>query len=452
MAATVGRASSLSARTPADHDRVIDLIRAVAIVGVVVGHWLIDELYVADGRLEERSNLAQVPAMWPLTWVFMVLPLFFFVGGFGNSHSWDSIRRKRLGYGAFLDRRTHRLLGPTIVYLGFIFTFAVVLALVPQWGDRVPWLTASLLTQPLWFMGIYLVVIALTPLTLAAHRRWGWGAAAALLVGVAVVDVLRLAGDMTVVGFANVLLVWVFVHQLGYLDADGRLTPRLGAVLGAAGGVLLVVLVSYGPYPVRMVGVPGDDMSNAYPPNLAMLALGLAQVGVVAALRPRLARLMSVPRLWLLVVLVNTVIMSLYLWHQVAHITMAALLLPLGYPNPAAGTLGWWAATWGMIACSAVLLTGIVALVRPAEHRPPPAPVRPGAWQSAVAASAVFLAALGLLFLAGTPVTLLATFTDVLGPIMGSPLLGLALVLIGMGLLVGLRQRHPRPGTTSPRS
>lgn len=444
-----GRAAVLDSRTPADHDRVVDLVRAAAILGVVVGHWLIDELYLSGGMLAERSNLAQVPALWPLTWVFMVLPLFFFVGGFSNMLSWDTTRRSGLGYASFLVRRTHRLLTPTLLYLAFVFAFAVLAEAVPAVGAAVPWMTASLLTQPLWFLGIYLVVIALAPVTLAAHRRFGVGALAVLVAVVVVVDAARVVGDMTVVGFANVLLVWLVVHQFGYFYADGRLGVGTGVLLAGAGFAALCALVVWGGYPVRMVGVPGDDVSNAYPPNLAMLSLGVAQIGVVVALRPRLAALLRRPRLWLAVVAVNTVIMSLYLWHQVAHILAAAVLLPLGYPVPPAGTAAWWAATLGMVGCSALVLAVIVPLVRPAEHRGAPGPVARGTGPALLAGTAVPLAALGLLFIAGTPVTLLYRFTEVLGPIPGSPVLGLVLLLAAMGLLSLARRHHPRPGTTS---
>jgi hypothetical protein len=275
------------------------------------------------------------------------------------------------------------------------------------------------------------------------------------------VDWLRVAWDMTVVGFLNVVLVWLAVHQLGYFDAEDRIPPAGGVLLAASGLAALTLLVSVGGYPVRMVGVPGDDVSNAYPPNLAMLSLAMFQIGVVLALRRPLARLLRSPRLWFAVATVNMVIMSLYLWHQVAHIATAAILLPSGYPTPAAGSGAWWAATLGMVACSAAVLVGIVALVRPAEHRRPPADEPAGRAASVLSGIAIPLAALGLLFIAGTPVTLLHRSTEVLGPIPGSPLLGLALLLCAVGLLRAARltgggrpwaPAQPSPVTTSPSS
>ena len=70
---------------PGSRDRFIDLLRGGSIVAVVVGHWLVADVRWVDvagpGRLVETSSLHEVPAMWPLTWLFVVIPLFFFVGG-----------------------------------------------------------------------------------------------------------------------------------------------------------------------------------------------------------------------------------------------------------------------------------------------------------------------------------------------------------------------------------
>lgn len=438
-------AAALDRRTPSDHDRVIDLIRAAAITGVVLGHWLIDEFYSVDGQVLQRSNLGQVPSMWPLTWVFMVMPLFFFVGGWSNKRSWDGTQRRGRSYGAFLDRRMHRLLVPTLVYLGALFGFSVLVRLQPELlGGRFTEQAAALATQPLWFLGVYLAVIAFTPATLAAHRAWGWGAVGALAVLAVAIDAVRFGLGVETVGLVNVFVVWVLVHQFGYLDADGRLRGPLavGFVIGGFG--VLSLLVALGPYPARMVGAPGDAWSNIHPPNLALLALAIGQIGLVELLRPTLARLLLRPRLWLVVVTLNTVVMSLYLWHQVAHMAAAALLLPLGWPVPPAGTAGWWAATMGMVLASGLVLTAIVAVVRPAEHRPAPRPMPGQHWRSAVAAVAVGCAALGMLALAGTTVTRLAEWTPVLGPVQASPLLGLALVVVAAATFAVLR-RGARP-------
>ena len=44
----------LAAATPASRNRVVDLLRAAAIVVVVLGHWLMAAVVVRDRELEAR--------------------------------------------------------------------------------------------------------------------------------------------------------------------------------------------------------------------------------------------------------------------------------------------------------------------------------------------------------------------------------------------------------------
>jgi hypothetical protein len=83
----------LAEQTPAHRDRHVDLLRAIAIVIVVVGHWL--AVHVSyDGTLRGDSVLALVPWTRPLTWLFQVMPVFFLVGGFANVASLASHRER----------------------------------------------------------------------------------------------------------------------------------------------------------------------------------------------------------------------------------------------------------------------------------------------------------------------------------------------------------------------
>lgn len=93
---------------------------------------------------------------------------------------------------------------------------------------------------------------------------------------------LRFALAVPYVEFLNFAFVWLAVHQLGFLRADGRITrPGLLAAAGLTGAVLLV---AYGPYPLSMVGMPGEKVSSMAPPTLALLAHGMWLVGAVQLL------------------------------------------------------------------------------------------------------------------------------------------------------------------------
>jgi hypothetical protein len=70
------------------------------------------------------------------------------------------------------------------------------------------------------------------PLTAAAHRRAAVPVVALLGAAVVAVDLARFGAGLDVLGAVNTALVWVFVHQLGYLWRDGMLA-------GADPGVLM---------------------------------------------------------------------------------------------------------------------------------------------------------------------------------------------------------------------
>ena len=74
---------------------------------------------------------------------------------------------------------------------------------------------------PLWFLGVYLLVVALSPWTASAHRRWGIALPLAMVVGVAVADSQAFVRNSSTPLAANLLLVWLIPHQLGYFYADG---------------------------------------------------------------------------------------------------------------------------------------------------------------------------------------------------------------------------------------
>ncbi|MDK1046162.1 MAG: acyltransferase family protein [Anaerolineales bacterium] len=75
------QAKGLAAQTPGDRNRYVDFLRAISILVVITGHWLIAAFYYQDGSLTPSDVLVNQPdAQW-LTWLFQVMPIFFMVGG-----------------------------------------------------------------------------------------------------------------------------------------------------------------------------------------------------------------------------------------------------------------------------------------------------------------------------------------------------------------------------------
>ncbi|MFI8199939.1 acyltransferase [Streptomyces sp. NPDC085942] len=389
------RVRQLAGATPATRDRYVDLLRVASLAAVVLGHWLMAAV-TPDGV---GNLLAVVPALQPLTWLLQVMPVFFFVGGFSHALSYRSLLRKRPGgpegpggpdgskgsegsvYSAFLRARLQRLLRPTTVFV-LVWGAAALLVQLLGGGGGLTGVTLRMVTQPLWFIGIYLAMVAFTPPLLRLHERYGWGAFAGLAGAAAAVDVLRFAAGAPYVEFLNFAFVWLAVHQLGFLRADGRL--RRPALLAGAGLAAACALVAFGPYPLSMVGMPGEKVSNMAPPTLALLAHGLWLVGAVELLRAPAARLLERPRVWRTVVAANGVAMTAFLWHLTAMFGVYGALLALDVPLPEPASAAWWAQVPLRIACAAALTAALVAVFRTFER---PAPSAPGTGRGPLAAS-----------------------------------------------------------------
>ncbi|MDQ7904292.1 acyltransferase [Phytohabitans sp. ZYX-F-186] len=307
-------------------DRAIDTVRAVAIAGVVLGHWLVTGLVLdPGGGLDQDSPLRALPSFAPVTWVLQTLGLFFFAGGYAAARS----RRP-------LPRRLLRLAAP-VAGFGALWTIALLAAA----AAGVPGVTldtvGTLVVSPLWFLLPFVALLALTgPL-----RRIGPLAA---LPAVAVVG-LADAGFGTLP--LTVLAAWLVPYTLGMALAAGRLTGRrTGIALLAGGAVAMAVLIRWLDYPMSAVGVPGQGRSNLSPPSLFTVALATAQIGAALLVRPWLDRRRTPPA----VAVLNRAAMPIYLWHQSALITVVAGMawLTAGAPVPGLHTapdgLGWVAA------------------------------------------------------------------------------------------------------------
>ena len=85
-------ARRIDAATPPHRDRAVDALRALAIAGVIGGHWLVTSLVASSSHkgtvLSDNSPLASMPWLTPLSWVFQTLAVFFLVGGYSAARSY----------------------------------------------------------------------------------------------------------------------------------------------------------------------------------------------------------------------------------------------------------------------------------------------------------------------------------------------------------------------------
>lgn len=359
----------VSAATAPDRDRFIDAVRAGSLLIVVVGHWLMATVVVKDEHITGANALTSIPALQLATWLFQVMPLFFIAGGFSNITVWRSLRRRGAGYPEYLQGRLVRLLRPTLVFVLFWHLALPAAAALGLSQDRVD-LIGLLLGQPLWFLGVYVAMTALAPAMASWHEYSPRIALASLVVGAVVVDWFRLGKGMESVGYLNLAFVWLFAQQLGFVYADGyltRLTRRALWVTVAGTFATLVVLTSWGPYPVSMVGMPGET-SNMTPPTVCLMVLAVSQLAMAMLARDRVSRWLERPRLWAAVVRFASMAMTVYLWHLSLLVIAFMALIGLGIDPPAAGSGLWWLTRPLWLIGLALVLAVVATLLSPLER------------------------------------------------------------------------------------
>ncbi|MFI7563744.1 acyltransferase [[Kitasatospora] papulosa] len=381
----------IDASTPAHRDRAVDGLRALALMAVPAGHWLLGGFTRdGDGALHNASPLSEFAEFAPVSWVLQMLGVFFLVGGYASVLSYH--RRPSTG-GAWLRGRLVRLGRPV---LGVTAVWALMIPVLYAAGVPEDTLRtgAKLVIQPLWFVGVYAVVTALTPCCVRLARRFGGWAAAPLIGSVAVVDFLRYGPYADAVpswvGVLNILPGWLFAYQLGVCWGQGRLSRRGAGLLLVGGTALFAVLLLVFLYPASMVGVPGEARTNSHPPSLLVLALASAQSGAAVLMHGRIGRMLSRPALWAPVVVINLSAMTILCWHQTA---MLAAAVPASFAGVVPGlttspdSAGWIVARLAWMPLFAALLVLISRYARRFEEP----------WETGDRAGHVRRAAAGLL-------------------------------------------------------
>ncbi|MFF4347428.1 acyltransferase [Streptomyces sp. NPDC001530] len=339
--------------TPVERDRAVDALRALAILGVVLGHWLVTALVADGGALHTASPLQHMPWLAPISWVFQTLAVFFLVGGHVATKSYASARARGTTYGQWLRARLSRLFKPVAAVLT-VWTVATACLLASGTGFETVHTLVKLALSPLWFLVVFAGLTAVTPLVARINPLWP-------LAVVLHVDLIRFGlGGPSWLGWVNVAAGWLVPYTLGAAWTRGELDRRrAGWVLFTGGAVATAALVAWAGYPASMVGVPGAAVSNLNPPTLAAVTFGLAQCGLALLLREPLRRAMRRPAAWAAIAFANLSAMTIFLWHQTAMMAVTALGLLAGrlpglHTTP--DGLGWVAAR---LACLPVFVLAL---------------------------------------------------------------------------------------------
>jgi len=442
MVAAWSRAAELCDQTPPSRNRYVDFLRAMSMLVVTVGHWLAAAPYFdANGALTSSHILTVVPWTAWLTWILQVMPIFFMVGGYANGISWRAARRDGRSYAAWLEGRLRRLVWPILPLLAvWVAIVAVEYARgvrpeLIRYGSQVAFI-------PIWFLAVYIMIMLLVPVLGAAWTRLGMKAFWTLTAAAVAVDVIYFAGGIGWLGFANYLFVWAAIFLLGYAWLDERFSDgRMLLLYVGFAFVTLLLLVHAAPYPVSMIGIPEDPISNTTPPKAILIPLAVMQGGLLLAVEAPARRWLAGRVAWTATVAVNANIMTLFIWHLTATtlVVLAAYLAGgIGLRLEPGGAEWWWTRLPWLLA-NAIALAPLVGVFghfeRPRATESPPTP----AWRNVVGA---LMTCAGLALLAGQGVGGYGRF--------GLNVWGLALTLAGVGL-VASRIGHFAQSNVSPR-
>jgi hypothetical protein len=428
MVATWSRAAELADRTPPSRNRYVDFLRAMSMLVVTVGHWLAAAPHFdATGALA-TSHILTVSAWtaW-LTWIVQVMPIFFMVGGYANGMSWRAARRDGKSYAAWLEGRLRRLVWPILPLLAtwvMIVTFEYTRGVRPElirYGSQVAFI-------PIWFLAVYIMIVLLVPALGTAWDRFGMTSFWAMTAAAVAVDVVYFAGGVHWLGFANYLFVWGAIFLLGYAWLDGRFSDRrMLLVYAGLAFVTLLLLVYVAPYPVSMIGIPEDPVSNTTPPKAILIALAVMQGGLLLAAQGPARRWLADRTAWTATVAINGNIMTLFIWHLTATtlVVLAAYLAGGIGLRVEPGSAEWWWTRFAWVIANATALAPLIVAFghfeRPRAIKGPPAPT----WRYVVGA---LMTCAGLSLLAAQGVGGYGW--------LGLNVWGLALALAGIALVV----------------
>ena len=267
----------------------------------------------------------------------------------------------------FVRGRIRRLVPPVLPLLAI--ALAVVLGAAAL--DRPDVVRGVvLMITPLWFLATYLVLVLLAPLARRVHRSCGLWAIPTGAVLVAVVDRLARAGHLegVVPMLAEYVLVWAVVHQLGFHLASLRAAPLAARWATCLGGFSLLALgVVWLGYPPSMVGTHTDPISNMSPPNLMVVFLAVAQMGLLAVADGPLRR--TTGRHRELLGTAGTWSMTVYVWHMLALAAFwgVAVVVTGTVHHHVDGT--WWAQRPVWLGGPLVFAVPLFALTRPGRVR-----------------------------------------------------------------------------------
>jgi hypothetical protein len=316
----------------------MSLLRVLSLAGIVVGETVL--------AFTDTDSF----------WLLQLAPLLFFAGGHANVLAW---RSSRASYGMYLANRIHALLKP-------VFAFVLAWLLVPLTLELLdaPEGTINsvgqLVLEPLWVLGLFLIIVAACPVMQWLYERLGVAVPASLLTASTAVDFL---GSTDAYLLVSGLLMALGFGQLAFHWQDGplRRVPRPALVSVAVAALAGFVLLGYLPLlgvaqislvcavrtfdwvPIRAVGFLRSRPMTVY---LVYVGVVLLVVGVVSGTSlDWVAR----PSTWLAVGMIAAAALIAFLWFERRPHPVLILADPVAGVQALACALGVGYATLGVL-------------------------------------------------------------------------------------------------------
>ncbi len=352
---------------PILRDPVMDLARVGCLAIVVVGHLLfIGAAIDANGRLVLERTLGRQPWFTPVTWIALIIPLFFVIGGLVGAQAWRRTAARGGTPAEFIRGRFHRLARPALPLFACLSVAILVMRLAGLDTDTVDRIATGV-ALPLWFLAAYTFCQAFLPGMTALHDRAPILTLGGLALAAIALDILRNTTGISELGLLNMIFVWLFIQQLGIWAADGWFAARSRATLvlmAAASYITLGLLTTVARYPANI-------LDNLNPPTVMLGVVAIAQFSLLMLLRPLLTRAMHGRAMQVIVSAVGSRLMTVYLWHLPILSLIIGLLLLTPLPSPAPNSGIWWA-TRPVILLMGILVLIVVARVLGRFERPAP--------------------------------------------------------------------------------
>jgi hypothetical protein len=334
-------------------------------------HWVFTILVWKPDGPHAGNPIGYVSGLWSLTWVLQVMPLFFVAGGYVHSRTWARDRAQPGAWRRFLGKRAAQLGLPALVLIAVVAGAGTLIAFLHDGPD--PWVARGVLLvlSPLWFLVVYMALVATVPIWDALDRRWGELVPIGLVGLAMAIDLLRFRFGHPEAAWFNMVFVWGAAHQVGWSWERLRRAPkRFGHALMLIGFGALVGLTNMGLYPRSMVGTTAtaDRFSNMGPPTLPILALLVFQVGLVVANRDRILGFADDPMAERYVRWLSRNAMPLFLWHTVGFALFYAAARMV-FDIPEEPNMLWWVTRPLWIVGPALATIPLIAVTR--GKRPP---------------------------------------------------------------------------------